>query len=62
MSRPFYRSSTNARLAGVCGGLADYLDMDANLVRFIAVVTVILTGIFPGVLIYIAAALFFPKR
>lgn len=39
MPRKLYRSATNKMLAGICGGLGDYFDLDANMIRLIAVVS-----------------------
>ena len=44
MSRRLYRSSTDKMIAGVCGGLGDYLDIDPTLLRVIAVVGVLASG------------------
>ncbi|MBT2572837.1 PspC domain-containing protein [Bacillus sp. ISL-51] len=47
-----YRSEKNRKIAGVIGGLAEYLNMDASLLRIIAVVLTLLTsGLVP--LVYI---------
>lgn len=48
----FVRSSQNKRFAGVCGGLAEYLNVDSNLIRMIWIVFSFVTfGV--GVLIYL---------
>lgn len=47
------RSKTNRMLAGVCGGLAEYLKLDYSLVRIAAVVGFIITGFFPVAVIYL---------
>jgi len=44
------RSSTNRMLGGVCGGLAEYFNVDVTLVRLLALLLVFMPG--PGVLIY----------
>lgn len=33
-----YRSRTNRMIAGVCGGIAEYLGVDATIIRILAVV------------------------
>ncbi|MGX7405393.1 phage shock protein C (PspC) family protein [Aerococcus urinaehominis] len=38
MKEKLYRSAYNKKIAGVCGGIAEYLGIDAGLVRFIAVI------------------------
>ncbi len=40
------------KFAGVAGGIAKYFDADPALVRVVAVILVILTGIIPGIIIY----------
>ncbi len=61
-NKKLYKSSTNKVIAGVCGGLAEYVNMDATVLRLIAVIFIIFTGFFPGVLIYIVAAILIPKK
>jgi len=39
-----YRSKTDRRIAGVCGGLAAYFNLDPTLVRLLAVLGLILAG------------------
>lgn len=54
------RSITDRWIAGVCGGVADYFNIDPVLVRIIFIV-LILAGILPGVLLYIAAWIIMPE-
>ena len=49
--RKLYRSRTNRKLAGVCGGLAQYFNIDATLIRVLFVVLALLGG--PGIVIYL---------
>lgn len=56
-----YRSVDNQMIAGVCGGIADYLGWDATIVRIAYVLLTIFT-IFSGVLIYIILWLIIPKN
>ncbi|MDR1792142.1 MAG: PspC domain-containing protein [Bacteroidales bacterium] len=49
--KKFHRSSTNKVIAGVCGGLGDYLNLDPVLVRVIFVVSVVCFGF--GILLYL---------
>lgn len=51
----FYRSRDDRKLAGVCGGLGEMLDVDPNLVRIAFVLLTLVTGIFPTVIAYIVA-------
>lgn len=54
-----YRSTTNYMLAGVCGGIAEYFNIDPTLVRLGWVLFSALGG--SGVLAYIIAAIIIPK-
>ena len=53
--------SANKVLAGVCGGLAEYLGMDITLARIIYAVLTVCSAAFPGVLIYIIMLLVMPE-
>jgi len=39
--KKLYRSSTDKKIAGVCGGLADYLDVDATVLRIIFLIALL---------------------
>ncbi|MEW6030408.1 MAG: PspC domain-containing protein [Chloroflexota bacterium] len=59
--RSLYRSNTNRMLAGVCAGLADYMNMDPTVMRLIFVLLFFVTG--PGVLLaYFIMALIVPNE
>lgn len=52
--------SADKKLAGVCGGIAEYLEVDSTLIRVVyAILTVFTTG-FPGLLLYIILMLIMP--
>lgn len=59
MARKLYRSTTNRKIWGVCGGLGDYFDIDPVLIRIILVVMALSGG--SGLLLYILLAIFVPK-
>jgi phage shock protein C len=50
---PLYRSTRNKMIAGVCGGLAEWLGWDVTLVRVLYVLVSILSIAFPGLIVYI---------
>lgn len=52
--------SANKTLAGVCGGIAEYFDVDPTLVRVVYATLTIFCGGFPGVLLYIILMLIMP--
>ena len=53
--------SANKKIAGVCGGLAEYFGMDASIVRIICLLATIFTA-FAGVLIYILLMIVMPEQ
>lgn len=59
--KKLYRSQRDKKLFGICGGMAEMMNVDATLLRLVIVVTTFFTG---GVLIpiYIIAALVIPKE
>lgn len=58
--KKLYLSQTDKKLAGVCGGIAEYFNVDSTMVRLAWVLITILSGIFPGLLVYIIAAIVIP--
>jgi phage shock protein C len=54
------RSSVDSKLAGVCGGIAEYLDVDSTIVRLVWVLVFIFTGFIPGGLAYVIAWIVMP--
>ncbi|GAA2007111.1 PspC domain-containing protein [Nakamurella flavida] len=52
-------SSSDRKIAGVCGGLAAYFHVDPTLVRIIAVVLAFVAG--GGILAYLLAWIIIPK-
>lgn len=58
--KKLFKSDTDKKLCGVCGGIAEYFNIDSTIVRLIwAVVT--LFGFGTGLLVYILAALVMPS-
>ena len=58
--KKLYRSDENKMIAGVCGGIAEYFNIDSTLVRLAWVVFCLLGG--SVLLAYIIAALIMPDR
>ena len=59
MEKKLYRS-TNKKIFGVCGGIAEYLDVDPTIVRLITVLAFFAGGI--GFFAYLIAALIIPSK
>jgi phage shock protein C len=61
MRTNLYRSRTNKVIAGVCGGIAEHLDVDPVLVRLVFILLTFGTGLGPGIIIYIIAWMVIPE-
>jgi phage shock protein PspC (stress-responsive transcriptional regulator) len=60
--RRLERDQENQLVAGVLAGLANYFDQDPRLFRLVAIIFLILTGIFPGLLFYLIAWFMIPTK
>ena len=60
MKRKLYKSTADKKVCGVCGGIAEYFDIDSTIVRLAWVLFTALGG--SGVIAYIVAALVMPER
>ena len=60
IAKKLYRSGKNKILGGVCGGIAEYANLDPNIVRLLWVLFILLFG--AGVLFYLIAWLIIPKN
>lgn len=60
MNKKLYRSRKDYMIAGVCGGIAEYFEIDSTLVRLLAVLVVLIGG--AGVVAYIIAWIVIPKN
>lgn len=58
---PLYRSRDHKILAGVCGGLADWLAWRPTTVRILYVILSIVSAAFPGIIVYLILWLAMPK-
>lgn len=56
--KKLYKSRTDKKLCGVCGGIAEYLNVDSTLVRLAWAALILFCG--TGILAYILAALIMP--
>jgi len=60
MAKRLYRSEHDRVIAGVCGGLGQYFDIDPTLIRVVFVILLIATGVFPLLIIYLVMAIVVP--
>jgi phage shock protein C len=59
-TKNLYRSNTNYKIAGVCGGIAEYLGVDATLIRLAWIFATFFGG--SGIIAYILAWMVMPVR
>ncbi len=55
-------SETDKKLFGVCGGIAEYLEVDSTVVRVVTVVLAIATAFIPVAAAYLLAWLIMPRK
>ena len=60
MRKKLYRSRSDRKIAGVCGGMADYFSLDSNLIRLAAVASIFAGG--AGLFVYVAAWAIVPEE
>lgn len=56
-----YRSTTDRVVAGVCGGLANWLGWDVSVVRILYVLISLFSAAFPGLIVYIILWVIMPE-
>lgn len=61
LQKPLRRSSTNKVFTGVCGGLAEWLGWDPTIVRVGYVAVSLLSGAFPGFILYVLLSFIMPE-
>ena len=59
MEKKLKKSNRNKMIFGVCGGLAEYFEVDPTIVRIITAVLIVVYG--AGLLLYLIAALIMPS-
>jgi phage shock protein C len=62
MAKKLYRSVNQKMLAGVCGGLAEYFDIDVSIVRLLLIGGALLTAVLPMFFFYIIAWIVVPQQ
>lgn len=58
--KKLYRSSDRI-VAGVCGGIAEYFELDPTLIRVVYVILSLFSVAFPGLLLYIILMILIPN-
>ena len=60
MKKRLYKCSTDKKVCGVCGGIANYFDVDPTVIRLIWVIFTLVGG--SGLIAYIIAAIIMPDE
>ena len=60
MKKRLYKSSTDKKVCGVCGGIVNYFDVDPTVIRLIWVIFTLVGG--SGLIAYIIAAIIMPDE
>ncbi|MBV4418898.1 PspC domain-containing protein [Clostridium tyrobutyricum] len=60
MQMKLYKSDSNKMIAGVCGGVGEFLGIDATIIRIIWAFLALIFG--SGILLYIICAILIPKK
>ena len=60
MKKRLYKSSTDKKVCGVCGGIANYFDVDPTVIRLIWVIFTLAGG--SGLIAYIIEAIIMPDE
>lgn len=58
--KKLYKSRTDQKISGVCGGIAEYFGIDATLVRLIWAIITVFSAFLGGILAYIICAWIIP--
>lgn len=57
-----YLSQTDKKIAGICGGIAEYMEVDPTIVRLVTIVLAIITGCIPLIIGYLIAWMIIPVK
>jgi phage shock protein C len=60
--KQLYKSQKNRVIAGVFGGFGEYFNVDPVIIRVLFIFLLFFTGVLPGVLAYIVAAMIIPNH
>lgn len=56
------RSMSDRWIAGICGGIGEYFEIDPNVIRVVWVIVTVLTGFVAGIIIYILLWIILPEQ
>jgi len=62
MAKKLNRSYEKRMIAGICGGFAEYFDIDVSIVRLLFIAVALITALFPMALFYVIAWIVVPVK
>ena len=60
--KKLYRSRANKKIAGICGGLGEFFEIDPTIIRLAAIFLLVSTGAVPGLVTYIIGWILIPDN
>lgn len=60
MKKRLYKIEEGKKICGVCGGIAEYFDLDPTIIRLVWIILIFCAG--TGILAYFVAALIMPRK
>ncbi len=61
-AKKLYRSRTNRKISGICGGLGEMLGIDPTIIRLITIAAMFLTGLLPVMIAYFIGSIIIPEK
>lgn len=61
MEKRLYRSKTNVKICGVCGGIGEYFNIDPTLIRLLWILITLMTGNIIGLIAYAICVFVIPE-
>jgi len=62
MEKRLYRSRSNAKVFGICGGIGERFNIDPTIIRLAALLLIVFSGVGPGLFVYFLCALIIPRE
>lgn len=60
--KKLYRSKADAKVAGICAGIGELLNVDPTFIRLAVIFGALLTAIMPFVIVYIVGWIIIPEK
>ena len=57
-----FRCRTHHVISGVCAGIGEYFNVDPALIRLAYIFVTLISGLVPGIIVYVIAAIFIPIK